>query len=302
MSVISPLNHSGCNNSISPVFNIDERMDELRQKIHKFGTRLGISQRILEECTLSFDSFSLDCGMNSLRNIILVPPWFLFHYEDIPAQFRVTDLLDPRVSDHQFLNDLADWMNEKISAAGLTSLCRQVDFWVLQKVIVQLSDSNLSELSKDFGIAHEMAHLAHWREIQDPYIWGISISIIFLALTLVLLPFAQITLTLAGIGIAMGVSSASTLINLFHIYGPTSLSGIEKEKKADLDGARAMNDASGAIFYFSIALIHNIATRISHPSLSDIIDANGNDLRDTSHPPFSERIAYLRAWQSENSH
>ena len=95
---------------------------------------------------------------------MLVFPWFLFKYNDIPYHFRITDENDPRLFDQNFLNEFASWMNDKIREANLSSICRPVDLGILQIVIRLLRDPTFYEKCRDFSLAHELSHIAHYQK------------------------------------------------------------------------------------------------------------------------------------------
>src|SRR5580698_6008987 len=124
------------NSTLQVPFNYSERSNELTAKVRDFEQRMGIK----EKTTLSFTDFGKSPAALPSKNIIELPVWFLFHYEDIPSRFRVRDFNDPRLTDRNYLNDLSTWMNHKIGEMGLSSVSRTVEQVSVQKFLELLRD------------------------------------------------------------------------------------------------------------------------------------------------------------------
>lgn len=192
-------------------------------------------------------------------------------------------------------------MNERFSEAGLAPICREVDPLALQTVIKLMRDQNLYEKSKDFTLCHELSHASRHQartmsdSIKDaiPCV-GVIGGILLLFLAVSIIPFVQITVTLVVGGIAVTIAILATLIGNKIV----TQAAIEEEKLADMDASKALQDATGGIYLFETYRHQNLAAQRSNPTLN--IDANGNNLRDKNHPPLTERIAYLKAWQSQH--
>lgn len=300
--VLSLTNFSNTIPLTSSSFDYGRRSEELRQKMRFFETAFGMNEQI----SLTVGDFTSSPCAKFPENTMQIPSWFLFRAEDIPVRFHIANLDDPRMTDPNFLNQMADWMNEKIREAGLTSLCRPADRGVLQHVIKLLRDPSLYEKSRDFIIGHEMAHLAHSLEmdktssIQDILetlcFAGIVTGILFLFLAVAFLPFVTVSVTLTIAGVAIAISGISCIAWFNRAAKPPAPSDVEEEKNADLDSVKALKDASGGVYYFETSRQHNLAIRLTNSERRNRIDAQGNNLGDKKHPPLSDRIAYLRQW------
>lgn len=98
---------------------LQSRKSAIESKIKTVATRLGLSQHV----GIKWVGFSDTPTAMLFKNTVHLPPWFLLKYEDIPSQFRITSIDDPRLNDQNFLNEMAKWMNGKIKEFGLSSTC-----------------------------------------------------------------------------------------------------------------------------------------------------------------------------------
>ena len=294
------------NNFLNPPFNGTVRRDELLAKVREIENRLGLAQRVKLELSPFHETPCAVVAGNAIR----LPTWFLFRYEDIPQRLRISDMEDPRLGDDHFLNELAEWMNTQFREAGLSSTVRPADHGILQLVIKFMRDRNLYEKSKDFTISHELAHLNHAQADlktlnlhsmnEATSAAGIIGGILLLVLAVATMPFVPLTVTLIVGGVAIMVSVGS-IYAFDKMKFPFARTALEEEKLADLDAARALQDATGGIYLFETYRNQNQGVRRSDPSKMATIDAYGNNLSDRKHPPLTERIAYLEEWQAQNS-
>jgi hypothetical protein len=244
----------------------------------------------------------------SIKNIIKVPSWFLFKYNDIPQNFRITNVNDPRLTDSSFLKAFAAFLNSKISESGLSCICHRADDTTLAKVIRLLRDPVLYEKSKDFILGHELAHsfvnqcikVNLSRRLKEIFsIGGIGYGIFLLFLALALIPLVATTVTVCIATCAVTITVISIGIWIKRSNEKTvphpNLSPIQEEKFADLLAAQILGDAEGGIYYFKTTMIHHLAIRCLHKKK---FDALGNHLKDTKHPKLSERVEYLQKWQN----
>ncbi len=288
-------------------FNYKDRFGEIKAKLRDFENRMGVSNSV----DLSIIDFKQSPCAKLQKNRIQLPPWFLFKYDDIPLHLRVTDVNDPRLTDQNFLNEFAAWMNGKITEFGLTSLCRPDDFGRLQATIKMFRNPELFEKSKDFTLGHELAHLAHSQEGQNAKlmqaihdtasIGGMMAGVFLLFLAVSVLPIVHVTLTVGIAAVAVAITIGGLAVWLNKPELPSSPSAIEEEKLADMDAAKMLGDAEGGIYYFENDLIHNLAIRRGAASRERNIDAHGNNLKDKDHPKLSDRVQYLRSWQAEHA-
>ncbi len=287
-------------------FNYAERMGELSRKLQDYETRLNLGT----SAKLAVVGFSESPSALLNKNIVNIPSWFLFKYEDIPARFRVADINDPRLTNTGFLNEVAHWMNEKIGEAGLSGICRPADRGRLQAFLKLLRDPEFYEKSKEFTLGHELAHLSHAQTEQQAYlmqgvqqtvsIGGVIAGLYILFLSVSLLPVVNIAVSVGVAALAIVITIGGILVWLNRTEIPPSPSSIEEEKRADLDAVAMLGDARGGIYSFSNEISHNLAVRRGNPIGTTNIDDRGNNLRDTKHPSLTDRVAYLRQWQSQH--
>ncbi len=294
------------NSSVASItaFNADVRFNEIRSKVQLFEGKMGVGKSV----KLALGEFNAAPCAELQNNTIRLPTWFLFKYDDIPHRFHVANLDDPRLADQNFLNELARWMNEKFQEAGLSSVVRRADHGILQTVIKKMREQELYEKCKDFTLCHELAHLNHAQVEQRTFylnsiqesisVAGIIGGILLLFLAVAIIPIVHLTVTLAVGGIAVTVSILAILSWLNKAKPALTSSAIEEEKHADMDALEVLQDATGGIYLFETYRQQNLAVRRGHPTQAHDIDENGNNLRDKNHPPLTERIGYLRQWQS----
>lgn len=280
-------------------FNYQERIDNFQAKLHDYKKRMGVNTHV-DLSVIEFNKAPC-AGLGS--KTINIPSWFLFKYDDIPQRFRITDMNDPRLTNHAFLTEFANWMNEKIGELGLTSICRLADHGILQHVIRLLRNPEMFEKSKDFIFGHELAHLAHSYEgefakfLQVASFGGTLSGILFLFFTVSIAPVVHVGITVAVSGIAFALTIGGIVGVIRNQSAPVS--GIEEERKADLDAAKMLNNAEGGIYYFQSSIDRHLAIRRSSPTLHRDIDERGNNIEDKDHPLLTERVAYLTQWQRE---
>ncbi len=281
------------------------RLQEIQAKIQNLESKMGIEKSAqLEIVEFKKSPCAHHTGQ---RDTIDLPSWFLLKYEDIPQRFRITCNDDPRLVDVNFLNDLAGWINRQFQEAGITYLVRRVDYGVLQSTIKLMRDRDLFEKSKEFTLAHELAHLNHFQGREKSFNLhntqlvvsgaGFMGGLLLFVLAVSIFPYVSIAVTLVFGGIAATVSIAAIVNMLNQSTPPHNPAAVEEEKLADMDAAEALQDAEGGIYFFENYRSHNLECRASNRSTSQIDDL-GNNLRDTDHPPLTDRIAYLRQWQA----
>jgi hypothetical protein len=281
------------------------RLQEIQGKIQNLESKMGIEKSTKLEI---IEFKKSPCAHHTRQgDTIKLPSWFLLKYEDIPHRFRITNNDDPRLVDINFLNDFAGWINRQFQEAGITSLVRRVDYGVLQSTIKLMRDRDLFEKSKEFTLAHEMAHLNHFQgreksfNLQNTHLVvsgaGFIGGLLLMVLAASIFPYVTIAVTLVVGGIAATVSIAA-IVNMLNQSTPVlNPAAVEEEKLADMDAVEALQEAQGGVYFFETYRSHNLAIRASRQAISQI-DELGNNLRDTAHPPLTERIAYLRQWEA----
>lgn len=310
--------------ALQNLFTYRERFTEIQEKLCVFHNKMksdslldlfvmfifGSNIKGAQPVNLVITDFRKSASAIGNGNVINLPSWFLFKYEDIPTQFCLHGTSDPRLANQNFLSEFATWMNGKITEFGLTSICRPADFGVLQNVILMLRDPELYAKAKDFIMGHEIAHLSHFRREQLDYyrrfiqevisLGGITAGICMLFAVVSIIPVVQLTVTVGVSGVAIGMIGASVLnlLNKSKDFQP-SLSQIEEEKKADLDSVRMLRDVDGGVYYFQTSMLRNVKVRNSMPSTRSSIDERGNNLNDKDHPLHSDRVDYLKRWKTE---
>jgi hypothetical protein len=293
--------------NFSTHFNYENRFDEIKEKLRNLERKLNLSVNV----NLGIANFDDSAYFQPSKNIIKLPPWFLFKYNDIPHNLRITDVNDPRLNDSHFLNAFAAFLNSKISESGLSCICRRADQTTLARVIKLLRDPVLYEKGKDFILGHELAHFFVNQRIKANFsqrlqevvsIGGIGCGVVLLFWAVAIIPLAHITATVCIGTCALIITSISIGTWIKRSKEETvphpSLSDIEEEKFADLQAVRILGDAEGGIYYFKTQMIHHLAIRCLHKKA---VDALGNNLKDTKHPKLSDRVEYLQEWQREHT-
>jgi hypothetical protein len=262
--------------------DFNSRFNEYKTKCNNLKEIYNIK----DEVKLDIGGFNSGPSTDRWTKTVTIPISFLLKVEDIPAQFRVSGLEDPRINDENFLRQVAQWLNTKISE-GFGSTGPQVKHSDVQKMFLWMNDPALFEKSKDFVFAHEVAHCSQslWREVALSAAWiggGIVLSIVFF-----LNPIpAAVLIAVASVMVVAQVASA-IFLSRFH------------EKEADLKAAEALKDASGGIYENNHSLEWNqqLLAQESCPRwIKWTHDAEGNFLLDVLHPSLTERNKYLREW------
>jgi len=239
----------------SSPFNARARLDEIESKICTLKRKIGVDKII----KLALGQFSESPCAQLKNNTIKLPTWFLFRYDDLPQRFRIANLDDPRLEDLNFLEELAQWMNIKFREAGLLSVISPADYGILQRVIKLMRDRDLYEKSKDFTLGHELAHL-NYAQVKQQILYshniqecvsttGIIGGILLLFITVSMIPFVHLTITLTVGGIAVTVSILAILARL-NKTPPAFPSAKEEEKKPDINVLKALKKEIGGFYFF----------------------------------------------------
>jgi hypothetical protein len=306
------------------------RMNTVIQKIRTFESRLGK----VNPCDIRIGEFEESAYADPSRNYMIIPSWFLIKHEDIPARFHVTSLDDPRLNDTQFLIDMAAWMGGKIKELGVSLKDTSTSNDALKFVIRLMRDREGFEQAKEFALAHEASHLSHGLETRckiQEIVANIPRASLILTtvISLVLFPFVPFAIV-AGAGSAICLTAVAGYFIFNKCQAPF---WVEEEKKADLDGVKALQgNARGGVYFFDTMRLHQLEVQkealsqianldeqgrwvVGFPTMSfwepvksikNCIDwynnmlktfnvsQDGNNFGDTLHPPLTERIAYLR--------
>lgn len=91
--------------------DFNSRFNEYKTKCNNLKEIYNIK----DEIKLDIAAFNSSICANRWTKSISIPISFLLKVEDIPAQFRVSGLEDPRINDENFLRQVAQWLNTKIS-------------------------------------------------------------------------------------------------------------------------------------------------------------------------------------------
>lgn len=271
--------------NFNPTFNGPQRVKELEDKVADFKRRMSITTKT----DLGFLGFEDNGSANYGKRMIKLPTWYLLKYEEIPSRFLIHDINDPRLLDERFLEGFSDWINDKLTEGGLSSICRSSKPSDIQRLILLLRDRDLFEKTKDFSIGHELGHIAYSKE---KFLWlgAVTVGIVALVLSLLLIPILGLAIGLVGAGIALAITSVG-------VYRLPKLSDNEQEKKADLDAVKMLKDATGGIYNFETHMMFNRRIRLQDSQNESKYDQKGNNLRDKRHPPLSDRVDYLQQWQ-----
>lgn len=279
----------GRGHQLAPI-PLRERYSDLHARVNQLAKRMQVQH--LDDLPVKIVEFRTT--PYTKNSSIYLSPLFLFRVEDIPLQFHVADLNDPRLSNRQFLREFQTWVNNSLRNAGIKSLCRDSDVTALQQALMLMRDPEGFERIKEFAISHELGHI-FIKEQSNSHTSKAFLLLVVLALVMIaggalfvaIGPFALIPLIPLSIGISGCVG----------YFGMKSMSGgIEEEIRADRMAFELLQDARGGIDYFIVARTQNLMNRaVNHHR----IDQLGNYRNSKTHPPLTERIAYLQQWQSE---
>lgn len=287
----------GVSSTRSSTFSCLSRFHELEQKVGDFQKRLGILDPVL----LKISSFHKSPRALSNRQIIKVPSWFLFHYDDIPEQFRIVDCKDPRLLDEAFLHKVAAWMNGKMAQSGFRHSCQSENIGALQNALIHMGDRTLYEKGKDFILGHELTHILQGEMQQNAFRSQILRGLLVFLANCALIPFFGAVFS-TGIAVFTALTcSAGAIYYFYRSWDPIPFDAIASEKDADLRSVQILGDATGAIHYFQTSLMKNLLLCIHNPELRGEFDEKGNNLADKGHPPLTERIAYLKEYLPPSS-
>jgi hypothetical protein len=301
-----------------PTFELSQRKQELEVKVQKLASQIcsGNSVRTRIEHFSSgphqFDTNTFTCSLRypfftkESQPEIGLPSYFLFKSEDIPAQFKIQDINDPRLDDDDFLKNFAEWMNAVNRKYHLPEIDVTRDLYSLKEFLISLRNPDLFEKMKDFLIGHELNHAADEnrsvfmalenQEYTELLTIGVIIGAAILLLSLGLIPFVSlpIVLSLAALGVTM---FGASFITLRHGLAKC----VEIEEKCDMGAVKTLKDANGGIYHFENSCLTRLNLRKNKSSGFQHIDEKGNNIHDHWHPHSSTRIAYLKQWQTEQS-
>lgn len=245
---------------------LQTRKNELIQKIRTIESRLGKTH----PCNIQIGKFEASAYADTLKNSMIIPSWYFIKYDEIPANFRINNLDDPRLDNDQFLNDLSAWMEGKIKELGMTSKNASIDSKDTLKFVIRLTrDRDGFEQAKDFLLAHETAHLSHdlcvIGTINHIIAWApLVCSLLTVAMTIVLIPYVPFVVVL-GVGGGISLTSAIGLLVSKKLQAPF---WIAEEKKADQDGIQALQrNTRGGVYFFDTMRQHQLKLKMKALSL-----------------------------------
>lgn len=270
--------------SINSSFNFVERVKEIKEKVSDFKKKNSFADRT-NLSLIGYKTAHADCKTKT----IALPSWVLLKHEDIPSRFLIDDVNDPRLFNERFLDEFADWINEKLKDSDLFMGRPDSSTGLLQKLILLLRDPDLFEKSKDFILGHELGHMLYNNE-RKLFLGVITVGIIALCLSLLAIPFVNLAIGLIGATIAIVIVAAG-------FSRLPSLPPIEQEKQADRESFAMLGDVRGGIYYFETELMVN--RRLHSLEESSKFDEKGNHRHYTTHPRLTDRVAYLHAWQEQ---
>ena len=84
---------------------------------------------------------------------------FLLNPKEIPLKFHITNPDDPRLLDEAFLHDFIEWVKThlKVSHSGFINIKEKI---LIRLFLLIINNPKLFRACRDFGLAHECAHLA----------------------------------------------------------------------------------------------------------------------------------------------
>ncbi len=233
------------------VWNYSQRFSALESQLSNFGHLMGLKNKV----ELRIRRCCENASANSRQSRVNVPSWFLFKPEDIPLQFRISSIDDPRLDDENFLASFGRWIEGTLAQAGLEPVGCVHDSLVLQQVVLLLRHPELFEKAKSFVLAHELSHVVYFKgnaigrvgSIDKMALGSIVTGVLLFFMGLGIMPVVTKATSLFIGGTAAALATIGTGLLACRSKSFRMLSGIEQEKKADLDAARALGTASGGI-------------------------------------------------------
>lgn len=308
------LQYSNLNNfSYYSSFNLQQRKNKLNERVQYLAGKILPEKTIklkiepFNETAHQSETITHILGgrfpfyeIEKLQNVNL-PMHYLFKYEDIPFQFRIKDFNDPRLKDEKFLNSFAQWVNSINQQLKLPNIDTKKNICAIKKFLTSLCNEELFEKAHDFVIAHEISHaldknrssflfLENFRNIER-LTFATILAAILLIVALAIIPFVNLIIVLSLVGISLVVAGGSISIM---VVGTKKCRGIEKN--CDMNAAKVLNDARGGIYHFENSIRRHLGQLEENPSLP--INPNGDFRLDLVHPRLSERVKYLKKWQS----
>ncbi len=222
--------------------------------------------------------------------------------KDIPNQYKITGIDDPRLESDAFLQEVADY-TKKLCGYKKTTLTAE-DKTALIRFLLDIRDPELSQKGKEFILRHEMAHILHEHTHGSGNLMGKItdwiVSKKFLAICVGIVALALISALVLSVPHLFVIAGAIGLF-LLALTIPPALKIIHSrncEMEADLTAAQlGPNSIPGGIYYMENGQKYGKYARNKIPALKWHYDSEGNHrLRKLTHPSFTDRIAYLKSY------
>lgn len=222
---------------------------------------------------------------------ISIPYLFLLKTEDIPEKFLITKSKDPRLQSDEFLQEFANWSQEYLQIPKIPLTIEGKT--ALRVFLPYISNSKLSEQSKEFVLAHELSHILHQhissykalltkRKMVFMSLAGIASSIcVGLSVPI------EYVISFSAMVMTVGISwSIIQYMQLSHSH----------EKEADLTAAKIVPESiDGAIYLFRNFCKYGKKAREESFLNRLLFSSEGNwRIFYASHPSESQRIGYLK--------
>jgi hypothetical protein len=272
-----------------------------------------------------FGAFEADPASQTVH----IPLTALIDSAEIPAQFRISNLDDPRLDNTQWIQEFSDWVYTKTGVQKKNSLFNETT--LKSNLLFHQNGPNAKEGVK-FTLMHELGHIHHKDNaglLFEIMFYGKEILAFLIPVGIAgaLLFFFTPSLPLILVSVPVTLLSWVVIRRLF-IALADEFDSKPKEKRADAFAAQHAPDSiDGAIHFFktlqeerkieeqaidkSLDLFEQMAARFSSNIVSSTLwnclikvgklfkqfafVPNGDNLFDFSHPLLSQRIAYFES-------
>jgi peptidase M48-like protein len=276
----------------TPEMRYFERAMECQSKINQIAKKIyAPNSSVPIRLWINPDILSLP---ETVRQSISLPYLFLIKTSDIPEEFRISGLSDPRLQSDDFIQKVADWTYKffgKQVKKPLTLLEKET----LKIFLLYIQDPEQSENAKEFVLAHEIGHLFHQHGEGAPELF--SLATLFKATSLILLVslatlLCPVQFLWAVLGISAALTAGFVMLLIREMHRSRSF-----EKEADLVAAKFSERARrGGIYLFETFIKGQKQSRDRHMGLRFLFSADGNNRAlYFTHPSETERIGYLKA-------
>lgn len=290
-SIRSDLTHSSM---LALPGNMNDRLEIVKDVVNR------LYRSAIPDCnnqdivsTISLKNYFSYGSMNALPQKITISPIWLIDSQEIPEQFRFSDINDPRLNDSALLEQYSDWLCDKMSMPRHDCIDKEM----IQGNLLFMQDRQKAKEACKFLLMHELGHIHNRDRMVNLIQWGSSLVIslswpigVAIALGWPMMPFVII--------------AAATSFTFLRVIG--ILLHRNRESNADAFAAKHCPDAiDGGIHFFQTSLkedeliLEKELSENNERGLSFLNPLIRFNLYDKYHPSFSSRIAAMEAFKQD---